>query len=422
MDTYNIIKPSPKDFNLMVLGQIISILGAALLRFALSLYVLDLTGRADLFATLYAVSNIPLLLTPLGGAIADRYNRRNLMVIYDFTSSFIVLCLFLFMSAGRTPIALIGLVMVLLSIISSMYSPTVNASVPLLVENKKIEQANGIVTAVQALSGVAAPILGGIIYDLVGVNTLVILSSIAFFLSAVMEIFIKIPFQKREFTGNAVKGIARDMREGFKFVVMQPFILKSMILAALLNLVLSPLILVSSPVILRVTMQSTDQIYGVGMGIINLASVLGALTVGLFTKKLRINSVYRWLIVTAVLILPISLSVTPFMLKLGYYPSFSLFMLGVVPISMILSILSIFVISKIQKNTPNENLGKVMAIIMAVAQCTAPVGQFLFGIVFEGFQSSVYIPITASSIITFIIAAAARRSLKNESASGWESD
>ena len=91
LDTYNIIKPSPKDFNLMVLGQIISILGAALLRFALSLYVLDLTGRADLFATLYAVSNIPLLLTPLGGAIADRYNRRNLMVIYDFTSSFIIL-------------------------------------------------------------------------------------------------------------------------------------------------------------------------------------------------------------------------------------------------------------------------------------------------------------------------------------------
>ena len=73
--------PSPKNFNLMVLGQIISILGSALLRFALSLYVLDTTGSESLFATMFAISNIPLLLAPLGGAIADRFNRRSLMVI-----------------------------------------------------------------------------------------------------------------------------------------------------------------------------------------------------------------------------------------------------------------------------------------------------------------------------------------------------
>ncbi len=50
------IKPSMKDFYLMVSGQIITILGSTLLRFALSLYVLDITGRADIFAGLYAVN------------------------------------------------------------------------------------------------------------------------------------------------------------------------------------------------------------------------------------------------------------------------------------------------------------------------------------------------------------------------------
>ena len=87
--------PSPKNFHLMVFGQIISILGSALLRFALSLYVLDSTGSESLFATMFAISNIPLLLAPLGGAVADRFNRRNLMVLFDFTSSAIVLCLIL---------------------------------------------------------------------------------------------------------------------------------------------------------------------------------------------------------------------------------------------------------------------------------------------------------------------------------------
>ena len=74
------IQSSLKDFHLMVSGQIITILGSTLLRFALSLYVLDITGRADIFAGLYAVTSIPFLLAPLG-AIADRFNRRNVMVI-----------------------------------------------------------------------------------------------------------------------------------------------------------------------------------------------------------------------------------------------------------------------------------------------------------------------------------------------------
>lgn len=91
------VNSSPKNFRLMVAGQIISVLGSALLRFALSLYVLDLTGRADIYASLYAMSNIPLLLAPLGGVLADRFNRRNLMVIFDFASGAVTLIYILFM-------------------------------------------------------------------------------------------------------------------------------------------------------------------------------------------------------------------------------------------------------------------------------------------------------------------------------------
>lgn len=193
---------------------------------------------------LFAVSNIPLLLAPLGGAIAERFNRRNLMVIFDFTSSSIVLCLFLFMTAGYAPIALIGTIMVLLSIVSALYTPSVTASIPLLVEERKLENANGIVQAVQALSQVAAPILGGILYGILGVQALVVISCTAFFLSAVMEIFIKIPFVKRQREEHIFSIIIKDMGEGFAYVVKQSYILKSMILAALLNLFLTPLLIV----------------------------------------------------------------------------------------------------------------------------------------------------------------------------------
>lgn len=67
-----------RNFSLMIIGQIISLFGNAILRFALSMYVLDLTGSAAAFGTILAVSMIPtVLLSPVGGIIADRINRRN---------------------------------------------------------------------------------------------------------------------------------------------------------------------------------------------------------------------------------------------------------------------------------------------------------------------------------------------------------
>ena len=411
------VTSSPRNFNLMVIGQIISILGSVLLRFALSLYVLDTTGSESLFATMYAISNIPLLLAPLGGAIADRFNRRNLMVIFDFSSSGIVLCLFLLMGAGNASVLMIGIVMVLLSIVSALYTPAVTASIPLLVANEKLEGANGIVQAVQALSGVAAPIAGSILYGMMGVQAVVIFSCISFFLSAVMEIFINIPFVKREQAGHIITTIVKDMKEGFAYVVKQKFILKAGVIAVLMNLVLTPYFLVGGPIVLRITMKSSDIQYGIGMGLINFATILGALSIGSFAKKMSIPKLYRWILLSALLMIPMSLSLMPFMLGLGYYPSFLLFMLGAVPIAASMTIVSIFIVTKIQKATPNENLGKVMAIVMAVAQCAAPLGQILYGVIFEKFSAQVFIPTILVGVVTLLLALLTQGLLKKEGGS-----
>jgi len=406
--------PSPKNFKLMVFGQIISILGSALLRFALSLYVLDTTGSEALFATMFAISNIPLLLAPLGGAVADRFNRRNLMVLFDFTSSAIVLCLILLMNVGNISIPAIGVTMVLLSVVSALYTPAVTASIPLLVENNRLEGANGLVQAVQALSAVAAPVLGGILYGIMGLNIIIIISCISFFLSAVMEIFIKIPFEKRQWNGRIVPTITRDLKDGFIYVMRQKFIRKVSIIAVLLNLVLSPYFLVGAPIVLRVTLQSGETLYGVGMGVINAATILGALSIGLLAPKMKLKTLHRWLFASALLLMLMAISLMPFMLGMGYYLSFILFMLGAVPIAASMTIISIFIITKVQKVTPNENLGKVMAIITAVAQCAAPLGQILYGVIFEAWGAQIFIPTIFVGIVTLLLGGLTQRMFQCE--------
>ena len=406
-NTSNMTSASPKDFRLMVAGQIISILGSALLRFALSLYVLDFTGRADIYATLFAVSNIALLISPLGGAVADRFNRRNLMVAFDFTSSAIV---FLYCLCLRAPsILLTGTVMVLLSIISAMYQPAVTASIPVLVEEARLEQANGLVNGVQALSNVAAPIIGGIIYGLLGIRPLVLFSAAAFFSSAILELFLHIPFEKRELTMPLAATLKEDLKGGFSYIRRTPLILKSMALAALLNMILTPFFVVGGPIILKVIMHSTDAMYGIGMGVINFATILGALSIGLIASRLHIGTLHRWLAAIAVLMLPMAVSVAMAIGGFGFYPSYLLFIFCSVPIAMILTVISIFVITKVQKETPNELLGKVMAVITAVSQCAAPVGQLVYGFLFQRFQGTLYITTFLIGVLMLAVSIGTKR-------------
>lgn len=81
-----------KDFSLIIIGQIISLIGNAILRFTLPLYLLDTTGSATLFGSILAIAMIPsILLSPFGGMIADRVNKRNIMIILDFLTAAIML-------------------------------------------------------------------------------------------------------------------------------------------------------------------------------------------------------------------------------------------------------------------------------------------------------------------------------------------
>ena len=83
-----------KNFNILVLGQIISLFGSSIQRFALSLYLLDLTGSASVFATILAISMIPVvLISPIAGMLADRGDKKKLMVLLDVLSAVLLMAM-----------------------------------------------------------------------------------------------------------------------------------------------------------------------------------------------------------------------------------------------------------------------------------------------------------------------------------------
>lgn len=211
----NNTKKYGKDFTLVVVGQIVSLFGNAILRFSLPLYLLRETGSSTLFGIVTACSFLPMIvLSLLGGVLADRVNKRNIMVCLDFLTAGVITA-FSWLLGIAPMIPLFITVLMLLYGISGTYQPAVQASIPALVPKEKILSANAIVNQIGALANFIGPIIGGMLYGAFGIAIILKVSIMCFALSAVMEIFIKIPFQKQPTQNKALQIVAGDLQESY---------------------------------------------------------------------------------------------------------------------------------------------------------------------------------------------------------------
>lgn len=396
------MKNEQRNIIFLLLGQVISVFGGGILRFALSLYVLDQTGRADIFATILAISSIPVLFAPIGGAIADRFDRKMLMVLMDVGNAVIAFLLFLVLWTGQG-IIWIGILVFALAIVGSFDTPVVQASVPLLADKSRLEKVNGLVNAVLSLSNVVAPIIGGILYTAFGAQTL-IAGSVAFFIAAaVIESLLKIPFEKRAQEGSMLCTLGNDLMDGFREVRNNKVILKTILIAALINFVLTSFFIVGVPVILRMILEVNDTVYGLGMSLFSFSNILGAVFVTQLTKNLRFNNFYLTFTISGVLLLIMDAGLLFAGTDIGNMFGVIIMFASGIPIGMLMSAISIYLISTIQRITPKENLGKIMATIVAVAQCAVPLGQVMMGILFKNTASSVLVPMTFIAIFVLLI-------------------
>ena len=298
-----------KDFYLVVIGQIISLFGNAVIRFALPLHLLSVTGSAALLGVVSGVAFLPLVvMSPIGGLIADRMNKRNIMVVLDFFTAGLVL-LFLVLSGRGSLVSLILIMLFLLYGISGAYQPSVQASIPLLVSEEAVMPANAIINMVSSLSGLLGPALGGIAYGLWGITPILYVCMGCFFLSAVMEIFIHIPFVKRVRTDTLLHETIADMKSSLIFIGREKKeIGKLTFCCAAVNLFLSALMIVSLPVIVTQVLvfprNNASEMYGFLEALMAGGGLLGGLGAGLLSKRLNVRSTWKLLFCCGMLLLP----------------------------------------------------------------------------------------------------------------------
>lgn len=399
-----------QDFTLMVIGQIISLFGNSILRFALSMAVLDMTGSAAAFASISALSMIPtILLSPLGGVLADRASRKGIMAVLDLATAGL-LALFFFVFSAYPGVALIGAVMVLLSIIQSFYQPAVQSSIPSLVDEEQLASANGVTVQVNALANLIGPVLGGFLYGIFGLSPILVVSIVCFFLSAVMECFLHIPYEKRPMEGGALHTIRSDFAGACRFMAKeQKALLRLLLVVAGVNLFFSPIFNVGLPYLVKIFLGLPSQMYGIISGAEGVGAILGAMLAGPLAKKLSAAKLSLFLFAAAMAVLPMGAAAVT---NSAPTVSFAVILVSVVATMVCSSVFNVLAQTILQKLSPNDMLGKIMAVTTTVSMCAMPVGQALYGVLFDWAGPLSFLVVWLAGGICALLSLAMRRILR----------
>lgn len=121
-----------------------------------------------------------LLLFPIGGIIADRVNKRSIMVILDFSTA-ILISLFYLLVGKIDIVLLMAITMIILYGIQGAYQPAVKASVPMLVESEYIMKAISVVDMISSVASMAGPVIGGLLFSILGLAPILYASIGCFF-------------------------------------------------------------------------------------------------------------------------------------------------------------------------------------------------------------------------------------------------
>ncbi len=395
-----------RDFTLVAIGQLISLFGNAILRFALALYVLDATGSAAVFGTVTAIAVIPtILLSPFGGILSDRVNRRNIMAALDFATAALALGLGLLLSEENA-VALITVTLLLLSVIQACYTPSVNSSVPLLQAEGNLVKANAVVSQVSMLANLIGPVLGGVLYGFFGAMPIILVSGVCFFLSAVLELFIHIPFQPLDAKTSILQIVKDDLRESIRFMTReQPDILRITLMIAVYSLFVVSTITVGLPYMVRTVLGLSSQLYGAAEGLMAAAGIAGGIASGFLADRLKTSRLYWLLVLSGAALVPVGAA---FLLDCGPMTCYIVITICIMAMQLLIALFSIFMLSLAQGRTPSHLLGKMTAYIMTLTMCAQPVGQALYGVLFDRFAGSLYLPLIATALIAAAIGLASR--------------
>ncbi|HEU4324684.1 MAG TPA: MFS transporter [Roseiflexaceae bacterium] len=349
-----------KSFTIVWLGQVVSLIGSGLTSFALGVWVYMQTGSTVLFATTVLFARLPIVfISPIAGAIADRYDRRLVMLLSDAGSAVTTLAMVALAFTGNLTIWHIFAARLLYSVCGAFQMPAYYAAIGQLVPQDKLGNANGMVQLSSALAEIIAPLIAGALLVSLQLQGLMLIDLVTFVVALVALLSVRFnPAPAPAQTGEAPPSFLRQITDGWRHAVQHPGIVGLIVFFMMINFTIGFMTTLAVPMVLKF---STPAMLGLFGSISGLGLLVGSIGLSVWGgPKQRIQGVLGG---TALIGL--------FLAIMGLLPNMIVVTLGGFGVLMLVPIVQGCGQTIMQSKVPAELQGRVFGTVQALATVAA---------------------------------------------------
>ena len=405
-----------KDYWLFWFASSLGMGASNILQYVLSLYVLDLTGSATLFASMLSIIIFPrILLTPLAGVLADRIHKTRLMALILLGEAVVLGIYFLLGQAVPIGVALVYLLVVVLEIGEIFYGGCEAAILPELVSPERLKGAISISKVDDGIVNVIAPLAAALIYDNLSIAAAFAAIGGLNLLSFVLQALIR-PKYEAERREQAIKSsVWKDFKEGISCIRHNAFLCKFLKVMPIANAFFGATFSVSVAYLLRQTYAVDAWVYSTYCSVTAAMSMIVPLLAVPLVRKYPANQLY----------FAATLTIAGGILMIGVCAVLGVYQ--VIPVAASIVLITLFdcvtiaaaipmqMTSSIMLQTGVEKtaLGRVSATLRIIGIASGAVGEMLFGLLNDA--TWVWLPIFLGAAGVACASLLFRRTMKEKS-------
>ena len=238
-----------KKFLLLWIGELISSIGGGLTSFGLGVYVFQKIGSAAGMALVTLLGFLPtLLFTVPAGVLADRYDRRVLMMIGDGCSGLGILYIFLCMLHGEANLVQICIGVFVSAIFSSLLDPSYRATITDLLSKEEFSKASGLVSLAGSARYLFSPVIAGLLLAYHDISLLLLIDISTFFVTITTTFIVRRGIKAKQPTEK--QSFLESMKEGWRAIHIEKGVFVLVLCSSLITLFLGTLQILVEPMIL----------------------------------------------------------------------------------------------------------------------------------------------------------------------------
>lgn len=248
-------RPGMFGFSIIWSGQLVSLIGSEMTHFALALWAWRETGTATALALVIFFSFAPsIALSPIAGALVDRWNRKLTMMLADIGGGLATIAILLLYLSGNLAIWHLYVAGAFSGAFQAFQWPAYSAAITTMVDRKHYGRANGMIAMAQAGAQILAPLLAGILIATVDIGGVITIDIVTFLFAVAVLLVVPIPQPKRSSEGQAGRGsLYRESIYGFQYIWRRPSLLGLQLVFTVANLIGAMVMGLLSPMILART-------------------------------------------------------------------------------------------------------------------------------------------------------------------------